>query len=216
MTTRDAILDGALQVLRARGLARATTRDIARAAGYSEATLYKLFADKTDLLLAVLAERLPRISTLHGDPAALAGTGSVAGQLRQIAIEVTGFYLTVLPLSMSIFSDSALLARHRDALRSRGPGPEAVSAGVAAYLTAEQAAGRIGPGAPAEGAALALVGACMHRAFLWCFDGDAPGSASGADAPAPASAAPPGADALAVRAFAAEVVAAILPGLDVR
>ena len=43
MTTRDAILDGALEVMRARGLARTTTKEIARASGFSEATLDKLF-----------------------------------------------------------------------------------------------------------------------------------------------------------------------------
>ncbi len=57
MGTRDVILDAAAGILRERGLANTTTRQIAAAAGYSEATLYKHFADKADLLLAVLRER---------------------------------------------------------------------------------------------------------------------------------------------------------------
>ncbi len=60
--TRDRILDAATHVMRTRGFARTTTKEIARAAGYSEATLYKHFQDKTDLFLAVLKERLPTVS----------------------------------------------------------------------------------------------------------------------------------------------------------
>ncbi|HEX4258089.1 MAG TPA: helix-turn-helix domain-containing protein, partial [Streptosporangiaceae bacterium] len=45
--TRDRILDAATHVMRTRGFARTTTKEIARAAGYSEATLYKHFQDKT-------------------------------------------------------------------------------------------------------------------------------------------------------------------------
>ena len=199
-STRDAILDGALHVMQTRGLARTTTKEIARAAGYSEATLYKLFDDKFDLFLCVLAERLPTISVADDDAANLAGTGSVAGNLYRLVVEMIGYYRAVLPIGMSIFSDSELLARHRDAVRTRGPGPERVTEGVGAYLAAEQAAGRVAATAPLAGIAMALVGACMHEAFLWCFNGET-GNATTQDSPA-------------VRAFAAEVVAAILPALD--
>src|ERR1700733_13336135 len=70
--TRDRILDAAAHVMRTRGFARTTTKEIARAAGYSEATLYKHFLDKTDLFLAVLKERLPSLgSTLSALSAAI-------------------------------------------------------------------------------------------------------------------------------------------------
>jgi AcrR family transcriptional regulator len=199
-STRDAILDGALHVMQTRGLARTTTKEIARAAGYSEATLYKLFDDKFDLFLCVLFERLPTISVADDDPASLAGTGSVAGNLQRIVVELIGYYRAVLPIGMSIFSDSDLLARHRDAVRTHGPGPERVTEGVRAYLAAEQGAGRVAATAPIAGTAMALAGACMHEAFLWCFNGD------GEDVAA-AEGSPP------VDAFAAEVVAATLPAL---
>jgi AcrR family transcriptional regulator len=199
-STRDAILDGALHVMQTRGLARTTTKEIAKAAGFSEATLYKLFDDKFDLFLCVLAERLPQVGVVSNGAESLAGTGSVAGNLHRIVVEMTSFYRAVLPVGMSIFSDSGLLARHRDAVRSRGPGPEVISEGVRAYLGAEQAAGRVGELAPIDGAALALAGACMHQAFLWCFDGEAGDAATQGPA--------------RVDAFAAGVVAAILPALS--
>jgi AcrR family transcriptional regulator len=198
-STRDAILDGALHVLRTQGLARATTKEIARAAGYSEPMLYKLFGDKTGLLLCVLAERLPRVSVVTGGVSSLVGTGSLAGNLRRIVVEATGFYRAVLPIGMSIFSDGDLLARHRDAVRMRGTGPDIVRDGVRTYLAAEQEAGRIGTAAPIDAVAMALVGAAMHQAFLWCFDGDAVDPATQDEA--------------SVDLFAAGVVAAVLPGL---
>src|ERR1700760_4013925 len=79
--TRDRILDAAAHVMRTRGFARTTPKEIARAAGYSEATLYKHFTDKTDLFLAVLKERLPSLgSTLGALSAALdADSRSPAG-----------------------------------------------------------------------------------------------------------------------------------------
>ena len=199
-STRDAILDGALHVMRTRGLARTTTKEIARAAGYSEATLYKLFDDKVELFLSVLAERLPTVGVVSDGAASLGGTGSVAGNLQRIVVEMTHFYEAVLPIGMSIFSDSDLLARQRAAVRMHGTGPESVTDGVRAYLAAEQAAGRVGAAAPVDGAAMTLAGACMHRAFLWCFDGDTDDTATeGSER---------------VEAFAAGVVAAVLPALD--
>lgn len=199
-STRDAMLDGALHVMQTRGLARTTTKEIARAAGYSEATLYKLFDDKFDLFLSVLAERLPTVGVVSDGAATLAGSGSLAGNLQLIVVEMTRFYQAVLPIGMSIFSDSDLLTRHRDAVRTHGTGPEVITTGVRAYLAAEQAAGRVDPTAPIDGATMALAGACMHQAFLWCFAGD---SGDGAVE-----------QSTRVDAFAAGVVAAILPALS--
>ncbi|WP_125611394.1 TetR/AcrR family transcriptional regulator [Specibacter cremeus] len=197
-STREAILDGALSVMRSRGLARTTTKEIARAAGCSEPLLYRHFNDKIDLFLAVLAERLPKVGVVVDGAESLAGSGAVAGNLHLIVVEVTGFYRTVLPIGMSIFSDTDLLSRHRDAVRAHGTGPEIISDGVKGYLAAEQVRGRIDATAPIEGAAMALTGACMHQAFLWCFHG---GTAD--DGPPPTR----------VDAFAGGVVAAVLPSL---
>lgn len=197
-STREAILDGAFQVMQARGLARTTTKEIARASGCSEPLLYRHFEDKIGLFLAVLAERLPPVSVLGNGGAELLGRGTLEGNLRLVVAEVTGFYLTVLPIGMSIFSDNGLLARHRDAVRAHGTGPEIISRGVRTYLADEQAAGRIRGGVPLDGAAMALTGAGMHQAFLWSFH------AGAGDAPPTHE---------RIRDFAAEVVAAIVPSL---
>lgn len=194
MTTRDAILDGALEVMRTRGLARTTTKEIARAAGFSEATLYKLFADKVDLFLCVLAERLPRVTVVSQGVTGLVGQDSVASNLTMMAAEIERFYEASLPIAMSLFSDVDLLTRQRETVYERGAGPEVIVHRVAGYLRGEQAAGRVGAAAPVDGAATSLVGACMHHAFLRCFNARPPDDAD-------------------LSAFAGSVVAAILPGL---
>jgi AcrR family transcriptional regulator len=170
VTTRDAILDGALEVMRARGLARTTTKEIARASGFSEATLYKLFTDKTDLFLSVLAERLPQVTVMTDDVAGLVGKNTVAENLTAMLIEIERLFDATLPIAMSLFSDADLLTREADAVRARGgPGPGIILERVGDYLRGEQAAGRVSATAPVRPAATALVGACMHHALLGSF-----------------------------------------------
>jgi AcrR family transcriptional regulator len=157
--TRDRILDAAAHVMRTRGFARTTTKEIARAAGYSEATLYKHFTDKTDLFLAVLKERLPSLgSTLSAlsaaidadtsSPAGPATRESLASRLAATARGAIAFYEASFPISASVFSEPESLAR---------------------YLRLEQERGRIRPGADCDAAASLLLGSCFQYAFLRCF-----------------------------------------------
>ncbi len=51
---REQILEAATRVFAERGFRRATTREVARAAGVSEGTIYNYFEDKDALLMAIL------------------------------------------------------------------------------------------------------------------------------------------------------------------
>lgn len=53
-TRRTQILDAATAVFAARGFSRATVRDVARAAGIADGTIYIYFPSKTDLLIGIL------------------------------------------------------------------------------------------------------------------------------------------------------------------
>jgi len=167
VTTRDRMLDAAAHVMRTRGMARATTKEIAKAAGYSEAALYKHFRDKTEIFLAVLAERVP--GTLAAVLASLAerpGEGSVQDALQEIARAAIDFYHETFVMAASVFSEPRLLAAHRAAVLERDAGPHHVSDAVANYIAAEQNLGRLrSDGDPQAGAAL-LLGACFQQAFL--------------------------------------------------
>ncbi|MCO8274306.1 TetR/AcrR family transcriptional regulator [Actinoplanes sp. TRM 88003] len=170
MSTRERIVTAAAEVIRDRGLARATTKEIARAAGLSEAALYKHFRDKTDIFLAVLAERGPTnlVAVLGALPERV-GREPLTTVLRDVVLAAANVYDQAFPMAASLFAEPALLAAHRTALSERGIGPQIPSQALAAYLHAEQQIGRVSEDADPTAAAMALLGACFHRAFLGHF-----------------------------------------------
>lgn len=178
--SRERILDAAARVMRERGLANATTKLIAVAAGYSEAMLYKHFTDKQELFLAVLEERTPpaRIDL------AAAGHGNLTENLTNLVEHLMAFFTQTFPIAASIFGAPELLSQHRDGVAAHGRGPSGPVMAVQSYLDAEQAEGRLGTGADTASAARLLVGAAFHQGFLAAFEGldnvpDAAGKASG-------------------------------------
>ncbi|HEX6121931.1 MAG TPA: helix-turn-helix domain-containing protein [Ktedonobacterales bacterium] len=69
---RTQILDAATRVFASKGYNRATIRDVARAAGVADGTIYNYFANKADLLFGLLdrlndTERRPASLTLAAD-----------------------------------------------------------------------------------------------------------------------------------------------------
>jgi len=161
-STRERILDAAAETLRTLGVAQATTKQIAQASGVSEPTLYKYFGDKERLLLAVLQERIPGLSRVAVRP----GAGEVADNLAELAHAVLDFYQRAFPMFGALLADPHRMAAHRVAISEHGGGPDKPVAAFADYLRAEQALGRIAPGADPEASASLLIGACFLEAFL--------------------------------------------------
>ena len=166
---RARILDAAHQLMFTIGLARATTKEIAKAAGCSEAALYKHFASKEELFVAVLKERLPEIGGVLKRVTADPGEGerTVERNLTEIAREAALFYEQSFPIAASLYAEPRLKERHNEAMRELGTGPHAPIRGVDAYLRAEQAAGRVRADADTYAAASLLLGACAQRAFAY-------------------------------------------------
>jgi len=169
--TREQLVDAAERVLRAKGLARATTKEIAREAGYAEGTLYLHFADKLDLVRAVHERLLPGFIEMVSHLPERAGTGTVEGNLTDLAHGALGLYRDMLPLGSSLFADPELLERFRVMLAERRGGPQRAWEPVVAYLRAEQALGRVDPGADPAAAALLLLGACQQLVFVELMSG---------------------------------------------
>ena len=174
MGTREEILAAAARIMRTEGYARATTKAIAAEAGYSEAALYKHFADKTEIFLSVLAEEMPGLSVLIGRMEERAGEGTVQANLEEVASTAIAFYTESFPVAMSLFSTATLLAAHRDRVRELGAGPRAPLDGIARYLDAERRLGRISANADPMAVASLLLGACFQQAFLAAFAGETP------------------------------------------
>ncbi|WP_255308070.1 TetR/AcrR family transcriptional regulator [Streptomyces marincola] len=168
-STRDRILTAAEELMRDIGLARVTTKEIARAAGCSEAALYKHYRGKEEIFVRVLEERLPSVGPLIARLTEDPGDRNVHDCLADIAVHAVRFYAASTPIAASLFAEPALLRRHRAALRRLERGPETLFLSLTGYLERERRAGRLGAAAdPAAGAAL-LLGACFQRAFLGHF-----------------------------------------------
>lgn len=152
--------------MRRDGLVRATTKEIAREAGCSEALLYKHFPDKRDIFLRVLTERSPRLDLVEG----LAGAGTVPANLERLVAGLLEFYEHGFPIAASVFSSTELLHAHREAMTARGVGPHGPSAILARYLDQEIQLGRL-PGLDTDAIARLLTGAALHEAFLATYMG---------------------------------------------
>ena len=165
--TRERILDAAAAVMRLQGLTRATTKAIAAEAGYSEALLYKYFADKHDIYLGVLRERV----TGYRDPSELLASSTVHENLVDSTVQLMGFYVQTFPMSASIFGSPELLVSWREGVLGRGGGPDWPVRNLLAYLVAEREAKRLGAEVDVEAVAKALCGLAFQQAFLACFHG---------------------------------------------
>src|SRR5215210_5523921 len=149
-----------------KGLVRATTKEIARAADLSEGTLYNHFANKEELFLCTLNELPSGFVSLIRGLQERAGTEAVQSVLEQIARSALDFYGEAIPMGASFFADPELLARHRELLQQRGAGPQRANEAVAAYLRTEQEIGRVRGDADPDAVAYMLLGA-LYQYVYW-------------------------------------------------
>jgi AcrR family transcriptional regulator len=176
--TRDRILDVTADLMRNSGLAGVTTREIARAAGLTEAALYRHFKSKEDLLTCALAERLPAFLEILKELHQRVGQQSVRAMLVRVAEAAVPFYRQAMPMLSAVFGDPHLLARHRAWAEETGLGPQRANAALANFFQAEQALGRLPSALDPCAAAALLLGACLQRAFLDEFYGREPDQAA--------------------------------------
>lgn len=191
--TRQRILDAAQRLLETGGLARLTTKQIARAAGCAEGTLFKHFGRKEDIVLAVVRENAPRFRDVVSQlrPA----SRSVEKNLEGIALACIRFSDKLIPLGVSLLGDAALLERHRALGPGRGP-REAFEL-IADYVAQEQRAGLIDARVEPVSVAMLLFGPCFQRVFIRQVVGQSPAPADD-------------------RTFIASLVGTIMQGLEPR
>ncbi|URN00414.1 TetR/AcrR family transcriptional regulator [Actinomadura madurae] len=164
MSARERILDAAADIMRRHGVARATTKEIAKAAGYSEALLYKHFRDKEELILHVLKDRMPAFTSM-GAP----GEGTVESNLVAVVHGGLRFYRRAFPMMASMVAQRRLMEATRDSLRNYGAGPQEPVHALTRYLDAERDLGRVAAGADTRAVAALVMGACFQQGFLHYF-----------------------------------------------
>lgn len=166
MNTRQQILDAAEQLIRTRGLSGATTKEIAKAAGYAEGTIYKHFSSKQELFIAVIQENVPAFAGVVQSLVEHAAEKTVQANLEAIALAILGYYDKIILLSAAFLTDPELLAEQRQWMRQSGRGPLNIHRRVEAYIKLEQEAGRISALADATSTAWLLLGPCLQYTFL--------------------------------------------------
>jgi AcrR family transcriptional regulator len=159
---REAILAAALQLLRERGIARVTSREVATLAGVSEASVFYHYKDRAGLLQAVFEQGLWPLR-------ALAEGGGLTGAdlhdaLTRYGTTLEEFLDQALPVMVAAQSDVGLRDVMAEYMTEHGLGPHRGVAGLGDYLASEQAAGRVRAGVDPYAAAMLFVGACYTRA----------------------------------------------------
>ena len=173
-TLRRRIIEAADTLIREQGLSGATTREIARAAGCAEGSIYVHFADKIDLVIAVIVEREPYFADLLELPAR-AGENSVEANLVPWVEELVSLIRDNQPIFFALMSDRSLFARFKERVRERQTGLVAVFKAAADYVGAEQELGRVDVRVQPEVVATILIGAARDHTFTRTLAGiDAP------------------------------------------
>ncbi len=153
----------ALELLRERGVARLTTREVAGRAGVSEGSVFYHYGDRAGLLNAVFEAGLAPLQALAGG-GRLTGP-SVGEVMTRLGSVLERFLDQTLPVISAAQSDTELrdaLAQH---MSEQDLGPHRGVQALGAYIADEQAAGRVRPDVDPEAAALMFVGACFVRAW---------------------------------------------------
>jgi AcrR family transcriptional regulator len=144
----DEVLAVARRIFRKHGHT-ATTREIADAAGISEAILYQRFGSKDDLFFAAMRPTGPDIDELLGpaDP-----PDDAHAYLRRVAVRIAQYFAEVIPLSLHVTTHPSF---RRDTFARAHPLPSAVIRdALAKRLSSLATRQRISPRSPAAAARL--------------------------------------------------------------
>jgi AcrR family transcriptional regulator len=158
--TRQALMDAASRVFEQRGFARATTREIAAAAGVAEGTIYRHFADKHALFREVFFAAVGSMGDDLRRFPERAGGGTVRGNLEYLFGLLGTLQERSAPLLASMSADPELansFAAHIADHALEGFDLSAPMLPVAAYISAEQRLGRIRADIDAAEAAAVVV-----------------------------------------------------------
>lgn len=175
--TRQKILEATERLIRMKGLARVTTKEIAREVGLSEGALYRHFEHKEEVFFAIIARYLP--SFLKAFETHLPGTADIESNLTAIALAGMEYFGELLPLSASFLADTELLTQYRQKMRevTAGPvehGPQNIEKLLATYLDEERQLGRLQTSIPSRELAVLLLGACFQYIYLYQLMGTLP------------------------------------------
>jgi AcrR family transcriptional regulator len=140
---RQNIINATERLLQTHGLARLTTREIARKAKVAEGLIYHHFKDKAELIYEVVETRVRETKNLMQNLPLQVGTRTLLDNLEDVLHSVYLSHCEISPIICSVFADQRLRERMQEILKEREMGPQYAIEGLDVYLAAEQLLGRI-------------------------------------------------------------------------
>jgi len=157
-------LDAATQLLRDKGLSGTTTREIARAAGLSDAAIYSHFKSRAELLKALIPVSLVDYKGSAEAFLKRVGQGTVKGNLKFLMNLARDYFRDVSPKIALILAEPELLNDACGRPISLGTSAKAQTF-MADYLRAEQRMGRINADADAGAIGTILLATAFYEGF---------------------------------------------------
>ncbi|WP_027499791.1 TetR/AcrR family transcriptional regulator [Rhodococcus sp. UNC363MFTsu5.1] len=158
---REEILSATLAVLRERGVAKLTTREVAKRAGVSEGSIYYHFTDRFGLLLAVFERGLRPLADLN--QRGFAGT-DLRSTLAGFMAAVEAFLDPAMDVLTAAQSDADLREALGAHMRDNDLGPHRGITMMGGYLAQQQRLGVVRADVDPETVAYTLVSGCFMRA----------------------------------------------------
>lgn len=172
LSLREHLISAAERVIRRKGFARITVREIAREAGVADGTLYNHFSDKEELLVEAVLRQLSEVEDMFRELSRKAGTGTVAGNLQSLATAVLDYEWEAVPLLGSLHTEPLLFERLASRFHSENRGLHGAREAVKSYLREEQKLGRVDRRVDPDAVAMLLVGTLHDQLFTRHMLGD--------------------------------------------
>ncbi len=153
---RQNIICATERLLQSHGLARLTTREIAREAGVADGLIYHHFKDKAELIHEVVATRMREAENILQSLPLQVGLRTLSKNLADVLRVIYQSHYETAPVACSIFADHRLRARMQEIINERDVGPQRAIEGLTIYLAAEQRMGRVGQSVIPQNAAKCL------------------------------------------------------------
>jgi AcrR family transcriptional regulator len=136
---REEILRATLALIRERGMAKLTTREVAERAGVSEGSVFYHFEDRFGLLKAVFEQSLEplHISALES------GDGDLRSTVTKVSEGIERFLTASLDVMMAAQSDAELRDSLHAFMLASDYGPHRGIAGIGVFIAAKQEAGAV-------------------------------------------------------------------------
>jgi AcrR family transcriptional regulator len=163
---REAILKTTHELIRERGIARLTTKEVAARGGFSEASIYYHFTDKAAVLEGVILEGV--LAPFQEFTAAFqerAGEQSLQDALLEFTRALRAFWEKILPLLSAVQSDAELRTRFQDRLNTLDLGPHRGVRLVSEIIRRHQEAGRVRADVDPTEAAMLICAVCYLSGY---------------------------------------------------